>query len=210
MKIEDRVIEAMQAGIDRNFIKGMALICPAIEATARKKLGKRKITKDEFKLFLRSNYLIIEAFIGAGLNFDETVFPGICLLTDSGRKIGDPDFADIVYHAFRCSLAHGHELGDEFTFTSSTSQGFSEWLIHVGEGRIHMPDKVLWALISCVVFCNANSDIVTDTDFFLTWGGGPAEREPPYRFDLDIFWGGECLVQKFLKSRNIIRVAMRF
>lgn len=81
-------------------------------------------------------------------------------------------------------------------------------MIHSGEGLIHMPDKTLWALIACVVFCDANSDIATETQLYLTWGGGPTEREPPYRFDIDIFWGSEQQVKRFLRKKNIIRVAM--
>lgn len=210
MRIEDRVIEAMQSGIGGSWSKGMALICPAIEATARKYIDKEKVTRKEFKFFLRKNYPIIEAFIGSGLNLDESVFPSISLESDGGRTITDPDFADIVYHAFRCSLAHGHELGDEFEFTSSYSQGTSHWVIDIKEGRIHMPDKVLWSLIACVVFCKANASIATKTSLWLTWGGAPAERDPPYHFDLDVFWGAEDVVRRFLEKKNLIRVAMKF
>lgn len=42
MKIEERVVEAMQAGIEGNWAKGMSLICPAIEATARKNSYKTR------------------------------------------------------------------------------------------------------------------------------------------------------------------------
>jgi hypothetical protein len=209
MKIEERVIGAMQAGIEGNWPRGMDLICPAIEATARKRYQKGKVTREEFKNYVRENYPIIEAFIGAGLDLSGTVFPEIKINSDGGRVIQDPDFADVIYHAFRCSLAHGWEVADEFEFTVSPSQGISHWLIHAREGRIHMPDKTLWALIACVVFSEANSDISTETGLWLTWGGAPAAREPPYHFDLDVFWGGEQQVRRFLAKRNLIKVAMK-
>ncbi len=209
MKIEERVINAMLAGIQGNLAMGMDFICPAIEATARKKLSKTKVTREEFKGFIRANSTIIEAFIGAGLNLEETVFPTVSIDNDDGKVLENPDFADIVYHAFRCSLAHGWQISEAFAFTSSSSQGVSEWLIHAGEGRIHMPDKALWALIACVVLCDANADISTETDLWLTWGGAPAERDPPYHFDLDVFWGGEHQVRRFLGKKNIVRVAIK-
>ncbi len=209
MKIEERVIGAIQAGLESNWSRGMDLICPAIEATARKRHSKKKVTSEEFKRLIRENYPIIEAFIGAGLDLGGTIFPNVKIDSDGGKLIQSPDFADIIYHAFRCSLAHGWEIANEFTFTASPSQGVSQWLIHTGEGRIHMPDKTLWALIACVIFCDANADISTETGFWLTWGGAPAAREPPYHFDIDVFWGGEQQVRRFLSKRNIIKVAMK-
>ncbi|MBO6813569.1 MAG: hypothetical protein JJ891_01830 [Rhizobiaceae bacterium] len=208
MKIEDRVVEAIEAGIEGKWEMGMTLICPAIEATARKKLSKQAMTNREFKSFVRDNYFIIEAFIGAGLNLQETKFPNVVLDTDRGRVLEAPDFADIVYHAFRCALEHGHEIADKFAFTTSHSQGVSKWVIGMRDGRIHVPDKTLWALIACVIFSEANADLSTNTSYYLNWGGAPAGREPPYRFDVDVFWGGEHQVKRFLKSKNLIRVAV--
>lgn len=209
VKIEERVIETFHAGMEGNFVKGMNLICPAIEATARKHLRKEKVTGEEFKSFIRNSYPIIEAFIGAGLNLNNTTFPSTKFKTDGGKEILNPDFADIIYHAFRCSLAHGHEIEKEFYFTKSDSQGFSFWLIQVTGGRINMPDKVIWALIACVVFSEANANIVTKTNLSLTWSAAPHESEPLYYFNVDVFWGAENLVKRFLASRDLLRVSIR-
>lgn len=209
MKIEQRVMEAINAGSGGDFAKGMTLICPAIEATARKSLKATSINGKKFKDFLRGYNQILEPFIGAGLNLDETKFPNVSIETDNCKIIESPDFADIIYHAFRCSLAHGHEVSEKFFFTKSLSQGISQWVINSSEGRIHMPDKVLWALTACVVFCEANRDIATESSAFLTWGGAPSAREPAYHFDIDVFWGAEDTVRRFFLKKKLIRVAMR-
>ncbi|SDX36807.1 hypothetical protein SAMN05444358_10550 [Ruegeria halocynthiae] len=209
MDTGQRVVEAMAAGIEGDIAKGMSFICPAIEATVRKTLKKSKVSASEYKDFVRENYWVIEPFIGSGMNFEETVFPEITLKTDNGRIIPKPDFADLVYNVFRCSLMHGHEISEEFTFTKSETQGSSVWAISLEDGHIHMPDKVLWALVACVVFNKVNHDIVTKTSLHLSWGGAPVERDPPYRFELDVFWGGESVVRRFLSKREILRVAMK-
>jgi len=209
MKIEQRVTEAMVAAIDdKDFSKAMNLICPAIEASARKKLGKTNATGKEFKDFLRSNYFIIEAFIGAGINFDKTRFPNVKIETDDGRSIIAPDLADIVWVAFRCSLQHGHEISEKFAFTASSDQGYSEWEISMDGKFVHMPDKIVWALIACVVFCKANAEIVTDTDLYLTWGAPAVGRV--HRFGLDKSWGAEATLRTFLAKQNLPRVTLDF
>ncbi len=183
--------------------KGLSLICPAIEASARKTLQKQKINHNEFKQFLRDRYVIIEAFIGAGLNLEKTRFFDAVLETDDRKLLKEPDFADLVYHAFRCALAHGHEIAEKFTLIPSEAQDRSKWFLG-NDGRLNMPDKVLWALVACVVFCKSNEDINTQSGCFLTWGG-PANQ---YRFDVDVFWGGESIVKIFLAKQNLIRVAI--
>lgn len=209
MKIEDRVLAAISTAGEGNFSAAMANICPAVEATARKKLQQKKVNRSDYKEFLRGYYFVVEPFIGSGINLDDTKFPSITLETDDGRKIENPDFADIVYHAFRCSLAHGHEIEDKFNFTRSPEQGRSIWIIHMGEGRIHMPEKVVWALVAAVLFCDANKDIVTESHSYLTWGGANVRAGgEPYRFDIDVFWGAEETVRRFLDKRERIRVAL--
>ena len=72
-----------------------------------------------------------------------------------------------------------------------------------------MPDKTVWALIAVVLFCDANKDIVTETQSYLTWGGANVRGGgEPYRFDVDVFWGAEETVRKFLDQRDRIRVTL--
>ncbi|MGL6209277.1 MAG: hypothetical protein ACRC14_05555 [Paracoccaceae bacterium] len=91
MKIEERVIGAVQAGLESNWSRGMDLICPAIEATARKQYSKNKVTSKEFKRLIRESYSIIEAFIGAGPDLGGTVFPDVKIDSDAGKLIQSPD-----------------------------------------------------------------------------------------------------------------------
>ena len=210
MKIEERVLEAISAAAVENFSAAMAYICPAVEATARKKLCKPKIGRSEYKNFIRDYYFIIEPFIGTGFNLVETKFP-LTHETDRDSGIENPDFADIIYHAFRCSLAHGFEIEEKFIFTKSPEQGLSHWLIGLKDGRIHMPDKTVWALIAIVIFCEANKDITTESQSILTWGGANVRAGgDPYRFDVDVFWGAEETVRRFLDKCDLIRVALKF
>ena len=211
MKIEERVLAAISAAAEKNFSAAMADICPAVEATARTKLRKRTISASEYKKFIRYYYFIIEPLIGAGLNLAETKFKDITLDTDADRVIESPDFAEIIYHAFRCSLAHGHEIDKKFRFTRSPDQGSSIWVCDLKNGRIHMPDKTVWALIGVVVFCDANKDIKTETNSYLTWGGAQVRAgRAPYRFDIDVFWGAEETVRRFFEKRERLRVTLQF
>ena len=210
MKIEERVLAAISAAAEKNFSAAMADICPAVEATARKKLCKRNIGRSEYKSFLRNYYFIIEPFIGVGINLAETKFPHLTLDTDGGEVIESPDFAEIIYHAFRCSLAHGHEIDEKFRFTTSPEQGRSYWIFNLEKGRIHMPDKTVWALIAVVIFCDANKDIDTETQSYLTWGGANVRAGgDPYRFDVDVFWGAEETIRRFLDKCDRIRVDLK-
>jgi len=139
----------------------------------------------------------------------DTKFPPVTLKTDGDKVIENPDFADIIYHAFRCSLAHGHEIEEKFYFIRSPEQGLSRWQVGLKDGRIHMPDKTVWALIAVVLFCDVNKDIITETQAYLTWGG--ANVRPggdSYRFDVDVFWGAEETVRRFLDKRDRIHVAL--
>ncbi|MEP3122544.1 MULTISPECIES: hypothetical protein [Alphaproteobacteria] len=210
MKIEERVTAALHVAIAGDFFVALDLICPAIEASARKDLGKNSITRNEYKDFLRKYNTIIEAFSGPGINLDETRFPDISIKTDNGKTIERPDFSDLIYHAFRCALAHGHEISDEFVLTEEEDEDKSHWLIGLQNGHIHMPRRVVWALIAVVVFCRANQDITTESNLWLTWTRNSMGRNEPYRFDIDIFWGAEETVRRFLERQNLSRVALNF
>lgn len=207
MKIEERVLSALETGLKGDFVQALAHITPAIEASARKKLGKSKISREEYKAFLRGYHFVIERFIGEGFDLDRSRFPKVTLKSEGGKEIADPDFADIIYHAFRCALAHGHEIDEEFAFIRSARLGASRWLIGFEDGRVHMPDKVIWALVGVVVFCDANTEIETETGMWLEWGTEDRRGGEPYRFDIDLFWGGEATVRNFFAKRPAVRVA---
>ena len=208
MKIEQRVFRAVDYALAGDIAAALSDICPAIDATARKKY-QEKGSRTLYKKFLREHYDIIEPFIGQGINLAETAFP-INLETTDGKLIDKPDFADVIYHAHRCALAHGEEINERFCFTQSERQGEAKWTINLEEGRLHMPDKVIWALIAVTVFCEANAEISTCEAKWLTWGSEKMRSGQPYRFDIDLFWGAEGTVRAFFEKRQDPKVTWLF
>lgn len=212
MKVEERVVKSMTAGMAGDYVFAASIICPAIEATARSLLGKSKIGANEYKQFLRQNYWLLERFIGEGIDLSDTVFPDQRMEFDGGRLLVRPDFADIIYHMHRCATAHGHDLSGTFDFLEPAEQGRHKWWIQAASGLIMMPVAVVWALIAVVVFSSANKDVCTRTSLWLTWGdmSTTAKKTEPYKFEIDVFWGGEDLVRAFFLKRPAIRVALKF
>ena len=87
--------------------------------------------------------------MGAGLNLVDTRFSNIKL-----RKTASSDFAEIIYEVFRCSHAHGDEVSPSFKVTISKGEFLSRWTL--AEGELHMPDRVVWALLAVAVFSQVN------------------------------------------------------
>jgi hypothetical protein len=93
--------------------------------------------------------------MGAGLNLVETRFTNIKL-----RNTASPDLAEIIYEIFRCSHAHGDEVPPNFSVLPSQGGFGSVW--GLGYGELHMPDRVVWALLAVSVFSKVNSIIHCD------------------------------------------------
>jgi hypothetical protein len=208
MKIENRVLRAIDAGIAKNFDEGLHFICPAVEATAQKHLKKKKVGRYEYKEFVRQYNWLLEPFVGAGLNLDDSIFPSIAHPGED-RIIESPDLADIVYHLYRCTLAHGGELGIDFGLIESEGEGHHAWIFKNDGSIFRAPSGVLWALIALVLFAKANKDIITSSNHFLTWGGGPPVPEGKYyTFDVDVFWGAEETVRAFFTKLEFLRITI--
>lgn len=209
VKIEDRVLLAIDAAVKGDLELALSLICPAIEATARKTFKKSKISGTEYKQYLRNYSWLIEYFSGSGIDLANTKFPNAIVESDDKRVIVDPDFADIVYHIFRCSSAHGHKIPDGFQFIASGVEGMRHTFVDFAGSTVRFPESILWALVANVVFCSANNDIVTNTSQFLTWGQGANDwRKENYRFDVDVFWGAEEVVKRFFDARTAVKVEL--
>ena len=207
MEIQSRVLSAIDYGADGRFDESLNAICPALEATARKKLGKHKVTRHDYIGFLRKYYWLIEFFIGEGMNLVETKFPSMKIETDNGKTIEAPDLAEIVYHQYRCALAHGFDIPATFKLVKTVEPGRHVWKIRLNGSQLNAPEATLWALIAVVVFCDANSDLTTETDHFLTWGGGPRAI---YKFPIKDHWGEEAMLASFLSQFDRIRVKLDF
>lgn len=205
MKIEERVVQAIAQGIAREFNAALSTICPALEATARRKRKKARLSQSEIKNFLREYYWLLEPFSGEGINFETSTFPSMNLVTDNGRRIEKPDVADIIYHVYRCALAHGHEIEPRYQLVPTQEQGLHEWQVALDGKTLRAPEALLWGMIAVVVFCEANRELKTTTNLYLSWGGG---TRPMYRFDIILFWGGEAVVHAFFDKLDRMRVTM--
>lgn len=207
MKIEDRVRFAIEYGSVGEFERAVDAICPAVEASARRLYNVDKISSADYKRFIRGYYFIIEPFSGTGLNMVETTFTGLPVKTDGDRLISNADVADVIYHCYRCAVAHGHAISDDFSFTDARIDGVTEWSLDLSGQRINLPTRIVWALVAAVVFCKANSDVKTASGQYLTYTG--CGTWPEFRMDVDLFWGGEELIRRFFEKFPPIRVAMR-
>lgn len=206
--IGKRVLDAFAAAWQqRDFEKAAQLICPAMEATARKKLSSKVVNRDGFKRFLREYYWLFQRFGGLPFDLNLTRFPDLDLSDVGGGVVQNPDLADVIYHVFRCSTAHGHPLKPRFSFEPTSSNGDSYMLIHMDGERLVLPEATLWGMIALTVFCDANADIASRSVFWFTYPRGP--NLEPYRMDLDIFWGKEAAVREFFERFPPIRLNMQ-
>ncbi len=211
VRIEERTLKAIELGSDGNLNEALGVICPAIEATVRKHLNKPKISGSDFKDFLRKYYWLIERFGGEGVDYENTRFPNVNVESDAGKLLSSPDLADVIYHIFRCSLAHGFSIPRGFELIPTVEPGVHHAEISADGTTVRLPGALLWALIACVVFSRANGDIVTKNSVWLTWGGGPHQwRGELYRFDIDIFWGGEDVLRRFFGKLPDLKVGLNF
>jgi hypothetical protein len=144
--------------------------------------------------------------IGAGLNLEETKWRELVIPAHNGNPIPAPDFADIVYHIFRCSHAHGKEIPAGYGFLP-VEDGKSYW--QIGDNSLYMPTRVVWALIAVSVFAEANSDIETNTGHFLTWGS-ESLGIGIQKFLIDESWGKESRLRDYFAKQKIIRVKLEF
>ena len=115
--------------------------------------------------------------LGAGINLDETRFNWGTPLP----RTKDPDLADLIYEAFRCTHAHGDEQPMEFDFIKCVGSG--QVIFGISEGKISFPDTIIFALIGVAVFSNVNCDQKILGDYHLTLGGET--------FIINDWWGRE-------------------
>ena len=210
VKIEARCLQAIDLGVQGRFEAGMNLILPAIEATAKRSLGKTRVGRTDFKNFLGQYIWLLEAFGLPGINLIESRFATIADM-DEGKPLVDPTFADLIYHVFRCSYAHGQDISDCYSFHPTAPGTAAHASIGVDGSTLFLPESVFWSLIACVVFSKANSDIRTVSEYYLTWDASiPLGKPTAYRFDLDMFWGGEETVKAFFEKMKIPRVQIDF
>jgi len=193
MKLSEHVLCAIDDADSKKFDAALLHACIAIDATSRRlypaeaRVGRRYID------CLRSYYWLLEPMMGAGINLVETRFSNIKL-----RNTASPDFAEIVYEIFRCSQAHGDEVPSQFSVTRSEGGFYSEWLL--ADGEVHMPDRVVWALLAVAVFSKVNGGERTTGDYYLSLGDE--------RFPIRDWWGREDDFRATADKYNKVRVKL--
>ena len=209
MSIDRRVIESIKAGADNHYDLGISIICPAIEATAKKKLQVSKIGRKEYIQFIRDSYDLMAPFIGAGVDYNATKFSHLRIQDDRQRPIPNPDLADVIYYIFRCGTAHGDAPNPLFELTPNTTPGSVSWEMNFEKGSLKLPQQLLWGLIAAVIFCKANSDIDTISGCWLLLTRGIQNPPIQYRFDVDVFWGAEETVRNLFRKMDVIKITYK-
>ena len=192
MRISEQITVAVDDAEAGKFESALLHACTAVDATARKLYLNPKVG-DRYVQCLRQYYWLIEPMIGAGLNLVETRFPNVPL-----RTTATPDLAEIIYEVFRCNLAHGDEVPLTFAVTPSHGEFFSQWLL--ADRELHMPDRVIWALLGVAVFSKANKDESSSGDYYLSLG--------TERFLIAEWWGREDDFRPIAERFNSVRVKL--
>lgn len=192
MRVTQHVIYAIDDIEAGKFDSAMLHACFAIDATAKRQPGAFNWVGARYTDCLRRYYWLIETMIGAGMNLVDTRFDNI------GLKGRSPDFADLVYEIFRCSHAHGDEVPKEFSVLPTSGPYGSEWLF--GPGEVHMPDRIIWALLAVAVFAQVNAGEKTAGDYYLSM----AEE----RFLIRDWWGREGDFRAVATRYNQTRVKL--
>jgi hypothetical protein len=143
--------------------------------------------------------------IGGGLSQMEAQFKNIKIDEGNGEVIEKPDLADVVYHIFRCNLAHGKSIPLAYKLLP-VGDGYSKWLI--GDGILKMPERIIWALLAVSVFCKANSGSQEGENYWLSWGseilGLGIEK-----FSVKEWWGKEDDFRLFLSKKNTNPISIK-
>ena len=193
MKLCRHVLHAIEDADAAKFDSALLHACIAIDATAKRLLPTESQVRRRFVQSLRDYYWIVEPMVGAGINLVDTKFSNVKL-----RSTSSPDLADIVYEIFRCSHAHGDEVPPEFSVIA-TQGGFNS-LWGLADGQLHMPDRIVWALLAVTVFCKANRDQKTTGKYFLSLG--------EERFLIRDWWGREDDFREIAARYNRVRVKL--
>jgi hypothetical protein len=91
---------------------------------------------------------------------------------------------------------HGDEVPMSFALTKSESDFGSAW--YLADNKVHMPDRVVWALLAVAVFSRVNASIKTTGTFYLTLG--------TEQFVISQWWGREDDFRPIADRYNTTRV----
>lgn len=193
MKLSKHVLHAIDDADAHKFESALLHACIAIDATARRLYPSQRAVGARYVDCLRAYYWLIEPMIGAGLNLVETHFSNIKL-----QKTNAPDLAEIIYEIFRCHHAHGDEVSSNFSIVVTQGGFRSTW--RLARGELHIPDRILWALLAVALFSRVNAGEKTTGDAYLSLGDE--------RFPIAQWWGRETDFRPIADRHNQVRVKL--
>lgn len=191
MKLVRHVTCAIDDGTHGKLDSALLHACIAIDATAKRLAPNERRVGVRYVECLRNYYWLIEPMIGGGLNLAETRFSNIQL-----KNTITPDLAEVVYEIFRCSHAHGDEVPSEFSVIPSHGNFYSEW--ELARGELHMPDRVVWALLSVAVLSRVNAAENSEGTYYLSLGDE--------QFPIKDWWGQEEAFRTVVETCNRTRI----
>jgi hypothetical protein len=199
MKLEDHIFAGIEA-FDRGEQEHALLhACIAVDGTSQKQGGRTRSNRDCYIQFIRDYYWILEPMTGSGINFNDTYFDNVPLTNEKGKRIEKLDMASFVYYLFRCTQVHGKEIQTKYKLLPRSQN--SPLSYHIADDRLHIPETLIWGLLSICVFCKLNNDIKTNTDHFFILGNN--------RFCISDWWGLEDSFRPIAEKHNPIRVALQ-
>jgi hypothetical protein len=193
MKLSEHVLYAIDDAGAKKFDAALLHACIAIDATSKRLYPSERRAGRRYIKCLRAYYWIIEPMIGAGINLVETRFTNIRL-----RNTASPDLAEVIYVIFRCSHAHGDEVPPNFSVLPSQGGFGSTW--GLGDGELHLPDRVVWALLAISVFSKVNKGERTTGSYYLSLGDE--------QFPISEWWGREDEFRTTAAKYNQTRVKL--
>jgi hypothetical protein len=191
MRLSEQVLCAVEDASGGKFDSALLHACIAIDTTSKRLMPGESRVGVRYVHCLRNYYWIIEPMIGAGLNLVDTKFTNIKL-----RKTSAPDLAEVIYEILRCSHAHGDEVPPQYSIIPSPDPGYTRW--ELAKDELHMPGRVIWALLAVAVFSKVNSGEQSVGDHYLSLGSE--------QFRISEWWGREDDFRLIAAKSNQTRI----
>lgn len=198
MKLEEHIFAGIEA-FDRGEQEHALLhACIAVDGSSQKKANAPKSSRKIYIDFIRDYYWILEPMTGSGINLNDTYWSNVEFKDDGGKTV-KLDMASFIYYLFRCTQAHGKEIPIQYKLLPRQSNNLLQY--HIAEDRLHIPETLIWGLLSICVFSNANKDIQTNTGHYLSLDNN--------RFSISDWWGLEDSFRPIAEKHNPIRVVLQ-
>lgn len=187
-----KAIDEWEAG---DFDSAMMHACNAVDNTAKRTYPNIRGSNLRFTSLLRDNYSMLGAMGLLVPGFDLVGYRFNIKLDNPKAAGGTPDAADVIYGIHRCCHNHGEALPDGFELFPDAKGDATRFSHNLPSGRVRFSDRVIFALLSVVVYSPVNKACKTKDGYYLTyhenmmiinewWGRlgevkALIEREPP-------------------------------